>query len=367
MQQSSPLGPKPEVLMSRRLLPLVALTLLPACGSSPSASHIASEDGGTFKVLVIPPSAGLDWSTPNALVRTSAASKAKGELDRVLGRVKRPHPIGHMMVQLDCGDDSIALTGQTGGGSEFLSAFDGLGANFRTFPGFLDDEATVRPDIDLRRKNGRIAEMSFKVTGDMCRHLKGFLTEYKAHGAEKNYGGQFRPRRFEGAGCSAFTLAFVEVGGILKRSQYTTLFARDMQVGIGRIADYKGDGEYAYGSNLIGHDASGNLTSWPAGHPLKVQTAAVSPQSGWLTAWSDARDAGTNVAPDEQPSTVPWTIYDPALVFDFIQQTAANGGGDALGRHWTATKDLGATVIEADATDAVAQPYLDAQDDLRLD
>lgn len=331
-----------------------------------SVSHAAS-DTGVLSMLIIPPEASLDWSSPNSLIRSSAISKLQGEINKRLGHVNKPHPIGHLMIRMVCPGVSIPLTGMTGGGSEFASAFDGLGATFRTFPGYLDDSSEVAPDISRRRSSGRIATLNFRITTEMCHHLAGFLAEYKAHGADQRYGGQYRPRRFEGGGCSSFALAFIEVGGLLKRSQFTPVFARELHIGIGRIADYQGSGVYAYGSNLTARDETGATNYWPKGASLRVQLGAISPQSPWLASWADSDDARTNPVPSEQPDLVPWTIYDPELVWNFAKSLHQAGGGDALGRNWTVSSDLNSVVLETDATDATPEPYLDPQDDLRLD
>ncbi len=339
----------------------------PEAGSETLGDEGANEPGGVISIILLPPAVPLDWSTPNRLTVTSVQSKAKGELLRKLKQIKAAHPIGHVMVEMNCPNVQIPLTGQTGGGSEYATLLDGLGASFRTWPGALDVTENVRPDIETRQKTGRIAYMNFRITGKMCRHLAGFLDEYKKHGAEKNYGGQFRPRRWEGAGCSAFGLAFVEVGGLLKRSQYTPEWSRVVNVGIGRVTDVFGDGTYAYGSNLQMRGPDGTLVQWPKDLPITVLKEPIRPGSPWLQAWADAEDAGVNPLPNDQPNQIPWTIYDPAAIYNFIDAVWSNGGGQGMGRAWE-VKTIGkAHVIETDATDAVARPYEDPEDDLLKD
>ena len=341
-----------------------------SCRTTTPSGQLKSEDdssGGVISILVIPPSTPLEWTSPQKLSKSSVRSKLQGELDKNLGLVTLPHPIGHLMVEMKCGAATIELTGQTGGGSEYSSALDGFGASFRTYPGALDVTAHIQPDVDARKKSGKIAAMNFKISGAMCKHMAGFLDEYKQKGAHKFYGGQFRPRRFEGAGCSAFGLAFVEIGGFIKRSMYTPTWAKTVVVGIGRVSDVLGTGKYAYGSNLQAPDSEGELIQWPKGKPMLVQKAAISPASPWLRDWYDERDASTNVSPNEQPNRIPWTIYDPESIFNFIKAVGEQGGGQAMGRTWTTRMEEKAVIIESDARDAQPVPYLDQEDDLRKD
>ncbi len=323
--------------------------------------------GGVISILVIPPGGPLDWTTPTTLTKSSVASKLKGELAKQLGRVKLPHPIGHLHVKMSCDGVEIPLTGQTGGGSEYATLLDGVGASFHTFPGDLDVTAAVQPDVDARLKSGKIAGMNFKITGKMCKHLKGYIDEYVKRGAHKYYGGQFRPRRWEGAGCSAFGVSFIEVGGFMRRSLYTKTFARSLFIGLGRVTDFIGSGQFTYGSNLNAYDENGALVQWPKGVNVKVLNEPIKPGSPWLKAWTDDKDASANVAPSEQPNQIPWTIYDPELMFNWIQGVHAAGGGEVFGRNWTTSTQGAARFIETDATDAVPQPWEDAQDDLNLD
>lgn len=323
--------------------------------------------GGTITVWVIPPAKGLDWSTPNQLTLSTVKSKAQGEINKQLGRVVLPHPIGHLHVSMDCEGLRIPLTGQTGGGSEYVVVFDGMGASFRTFPGALDKYEDVKPDFDARLKSGMIAGLRFKIDQKMCKHMAGFVKEYLKRGAEKKYGGQFRPRRWEGSGCTAFGLAFVEIGGFMKRSEYTPLWAQTLKIGIGRVADYKGTGVYEYGSNLQTLEETGEFVQWPKKREVRVQRKAIAPGSPWLQDWTETNDAGTNPDPANQPNFVPWTIYDTEPMWAFIEDLAERGGGEGMGRTWTVEKDGKATVLVSDARGATPVPYEDTQDDLRKD
>ena len=339
-----------------------------AAETASSSSADTASDNGTFDFIVVPPAQDLDWSSPNALAQSAIISEGYAKLQEWSTQVVHAHPVGHVHVRMSCGDVNIPLTGQTGAGSDFTGALDGLGSMFHTFPGRLDDTDEVRPDVERRFQTGQIKMLSFKITKDTCKHLRGFFDEYVNTGAVKNYGGQYRPRRMEGGGCTAFGSAFLDVGGLLPRSQYTPIWARSLKIGVGRISDVFGDGAYRYGSLLTTRNDDGTLSTWPKGQPIKVQQSAIRPVgSPWLNAWAGDGDHEYNADPDHQPDVVPTTLLDPQLMAHYIEGVFANGGGAALGRTWTAKTVGQAQVLETDATDARVKPYMDTEEDLYKD
>ena len=133
-------------LLTPLVAPLVTLGLLAlGCSSghheaeqqrSAVSSSSSLDDGGpatcppiagSLVLYAIPPPAPLDWSTPNHLLETAAASSAAGEALVTAGGAALSHEIGHVNLELDCGDTGFPLTGQTGGGSDIVSGADGAG------------------------------------------------------------------------------------------------------------------------------------------------------------------------------------------------------------------------------------------------
>lgn len=321
------------------------------------------EVAGEFTLFVIPPESSLDWSSPGKLARTAGYAEAAGRAHKIAGEVETAHSIGHVYVRLSCGDVNIATTGQTGGGGEFKHALDGAGGLFQGFGGSLDLPDESDADIATRTASGRVRFVSFRVRKDTCIHLRGFLDEYVKREAYKVYGSQYRPRRWEGAGCTAFGLAFVETAGLLRRSLYTSDWARQVNVGLARMADVSGDGFYDYGSNL-----RSPAVVWPKGVNIQVSKWPISLASNLLADWnSSTKDVDANQAPLVQPNQVPLTLYDPELMTAFIDRVHESGGGDIIGRKW-AVRDVGrAFGIVTDAIDAVHLPWEDAVDDLNAD
>src|SRR5262245_63494904 len=100
----------------------IALLWLCACThvtepepSSPDAATTADcpAPAGRLTVYAIPPPLPLDWSTPNALLRSVQASRSAAADLVKNGQAAITHSIGHVNLELDCGPWSIALTGQT--------------------------------------------------------------------------------------------------------------------------------------------------------------------------------------------------------------------------------------------------------------
>ena len=351
---------------------LGALVAAPGCASAdradPSAlgeSSAAVTAAGELTLIVAPPESALDWSSPGSLARTAAAADAAGEAHRLRGEVGENLSVGHVYVRMRCGDTSIETTGQTLVGSALrgglMGSFDGAGTLFHRYSGRLNETAAAEADIEKRTRSGRVRFLSFRIRKDTCVHLRGFLDEYVARKAYEVYGAPYRPRRWEGAGCTAFGLAFVEIGGLLRRLQYTSSWARQVRVGTARIADVGGDGLYEYGSNLRSPGAV-----WPGATAIRVSKWPVSPFSSLLSAWESSEDVRANVDA-AQPNAVPLTLYDTQLMTAFIDRIHGAGGGSALGRSWAVRNEGAAPGLVAEALDAVHAPYEDAVDDLNAD
>jgi hypothetical protein len=338
-----------------------------AAGPAPAAAKPLS---GLLTVWVIPPGAPLNWTTPNTLFRSMMASRTAADAAIKAGQAKLAHPIGHVHVQMSCQDADgkrldIPLTGQTGGGSEWQVGLDGLGILLRDWPGKLDhmdagNRADVIRDVFLRRAARRIYGMRFKIDDRMCKHLHGYYTWYDKSQAWKHYGGQFRPRRLEGSGCSAFGVSFLEVGGFLPRPSMTRDWARELRMDVERIANFPNGGAYPYGSNLIAWFNAPPLVliKWAKGVAVPAIRGPLVPiQSNTLDAWWDPRF-----------QSVPLTLYDPELMGNWIAAIHRNlraGGNDPT---WKIDNTETAEVIISDwsCDNRAALPgYHDPEDDLR--
>jgi hypothetical protein len=87
---------------------------------------------GRLTIYAIPPPVPLDWSTPNNLLRTVQASRTAGAELVEQGAIVMGRSIGHVNLELDCGEHSIPLTGQTNvDGNDLQAVTDGAGLLLR--------------------------------------------------------------------------------------------------------------------------------------------------------------------------------------------------------------------------------------------
>jgi hypothetical protein len=323
----------------------------PAPAATPTTSAQACDPAGTLTVFAIPPPVALDWSTPNKLLSSVIVSRTAASNLVKSGDAAITHSIGHVNIQLDCGDLSIPLTGQTdtGGSEDWQAGTDGAGLLLRDTPGALDamtdigDPTETAADIAARQASGHLTRVSFRVNRAMCQRLKSFVDEYVARGAYNHYDGASRARRFEGAGCAIFGAGVVDVGGLLRRSLMTPAWARTEMIGSARIGNFLGTGHYRYGGNLVAVDDAGTHWVWPKG--IDVPASATSPvviYSSVLDAWHGSDDAplAASGLSGAMQTQVPFTIYDPEMIAEWAegvwQEAIDNGSATALGVPWTA-------------------------------
>ncbi|HTR54655.1 MAG TPA: hypothetical protein VMJ10_28380 [Kofleriaceae bacterium] len=334
----------------RSLAPCLAAA---ACATSPGTDPATTAGAcpapaGKLVLYAIPPGSSLDWSTPNNLLDSVLASSDAGTALVQSGQAVMTHEIGHVNVELDCGDFSIPLTGQTGGGTDWQSAGDGVGILLRDTPGAMNDTAAgdvadTTADIAARQQSGKLSRISFVVNQAMCTRLKSFYDAYLQSGAFTHYAGLYRPRRFEGAGCAIFGAGMVDVGGLLRRSLFTPVWARTEMIGSARIANFAGSPSYQFGSDLVARDASGHDWVWPEGQSVPAPAGdPVWLGSPVLDAWSGPEDQPFPIAglPGAMQSQLPFSIYDPELMAEWAEQVfaqaRAQGSADSLGATWTA-------------------------------
>ncbi len=336
----------------------LACLLLAACTTTavaptPSPPAAAPEHigcpvpAGKLTIYAIPPPVALDWSTPNQLLGSVIASRTAAADVVKSGEAAITHSIGHVNVELDCGDFSIPLTGQTDqGGGDWQAASDGAGLLLRDTPGGLDDTldpSDTAADIAARQASGRVTQIAFTVNAPMCQRLRSFYDAYVAAGAYTHYDGAMRARHLEGAGCAIFGAGVIDVGGLLRRSLITPAWARTEMIGSARIANFLGTGSYKYGGNLVARDAAGTHWIWPKGQDVPASaTTPVVIDSAVLDAWSGPEDPpfGVPGATGEMASKLPFTIYDPELMSEWAEQVWVDATdhdtATALGATWTA-------------------------------
>lgn len=162
---------------------------------------------------LIPAPTRTDWRTPRKL----ALSVIRNELVGHEG-LKR-HGIGHLYVELNCGQTRI-LTGATSTGNteERRALFKegyGLGVLFKNYQGKLDAPAEVAADLQSTFASGRSSFIRFLISPAACQRAIHYWIEYQFRGFDRVYAGlNARPLRGESAGCTAFGVSFLEILGL---------------------------------------------------------------------------------------------------------------------------------------------------------
>lgn len=157
----------------------------------------------TLYAIPAPRLVGLKWKRPGGLARRTLISNGLG-LSRSLG---------HAAVRVSCGGE-VFEGSMTDTGNEFrdmvLKEKAGLGVLFRTVPGEIEKPEDLHATLDERYKNGRVSFIRFRISPETCHALLDYAKAYRAAGIGNTYG-FVRPLYREGAGCSAFSLAFLEL------------------------------------------------------------------------------------------------------------------------------------------------------------
>lgn len=167
-------------------------------------------------IYAFPPSAHLDWSSP---LKLAYGAGIRGRLSFEHGKSK--HTIGHCFIELNGSDGFRALTGSTTApdapsDSDYITKRGyGLGVLFAPMKGALDNSNKLDRELKMRYKTGKVFFMKLKISQKAFDRMKNYLEEYHKRGYDKIYNGMNKPREGSGAGCSAFAMSFLELGGML--------------------------------------------------------------------------------------------------------------------------------------------------------
>lgn len=165
----------------------------------------AFDDELTLFAIPAPRVVSLSWRSPGALARRTLINEGLG-LSRALG---------HAAVRVSCDGGARHFQGSVvDTGDDFkrmvLKEDAGLGVLFRTVPGALEKEEELQPTLDKRFANGRISFVRFAIPKDTCHALLDYAKAFDEANVASQYG-FVRPLYREGAGCSAFSMAFLEL------------------------------------------------------------------------------------------------------------------------------------------------------------
>jgi hypothetical protein len=215
----------------RALLPLLALLFSPSIQAQTTADAVVFEDELIVWIVPAPRPLGMTWRRPGPLVRRTIVNEAT-DLDR---------GIGHAGVTLHCSasaerpaarwQGSVRSTGDDFRGMVFEEKA-GMGILFATVPGRLEREEELQYSLDLRARRGHLTWLRIGVPSETCHGLLDYVAASEEAGANDRYG-FVRPLHREGAGCSAFTVVFLQLAGLMEpwmREEWTFDVAVPMEL-----------------------------------------------------------------------------------------------------------------------------------------
>lgn len=165
-------------------------------------------------LYTIPSPYGINWESPAKLLKSfikNSTSKSPNGTSNFA--------IGHMMVELKH-NNQYALVGTSARSkvemiNNVLMNGYGLGILFASIPGKLQEKEENEIYVKEKIEEGRIAFITYKINLHVFDRLWTYLEGYKEKSYYKIYNGKNLPRQGKGAGCSAFAMSFVEVGGLM--------------------------------------------------------------------------------------------------------------------------------------------------------
>jgi hypothetical protein len=143
--------------------------------------------------------------------------------------------LGHVTVKLECEDGTSLHTAMTQEDPMesvrlLTTGRIGLGILFHRFAGRLENREEIERRLD---RNRRVRFVKFALSGTTCGRLMDYAREFETQGHSRTYGLPLRPRKGEGAGCSAFAMSFLEVAGALQHTsvrEASERWSRTLQV-----------------------------------------------------------------------------------------------------------------------------------------
>lgn len=312
---------------------------------------------GWLVLYVIPPPSGLNWSTPDKLLKSWVGSELEGMRQVWNGDVVKAHGMGHVHVYMKCSTVGFALTGMTSDEQSIGQMGDGGGILLRKYEGRMDRHRTsegkngaAEAEADIARRRLKpaakrlLTEYRFPLRKDECDHLRKYYLGYIAAVGWKQYGMTPRPRGsvfngtpYEGGGCGTFGVSFLEIAGITTRQWNWWNWSRNRHIGKGKISNV-GSGvvnadPYPFYSNLVAAlRVAGKW--WTFAWPKAPVPASLRPVVS-LGSWYARGDL-------PKANVVPFVVFDPELMDNVVRKIHAAGGN----AHWIAATDGTAPVLE---------------------
>lgn len=285
-------------MIIRRLIVVFILLLIVlifrksmSCTAHPRINH----DFHEIVIFTIPSVKSVDWQSPSELYKSALKCYTSAIF-------KKPYyVIGHMSAIITSPIlESTVYTGMTGASQKekvqgVLVNKLGFGIFGSTLKGKMEPVSKMKKTISFYAKRGKLAYMRFRVNEDSIRRVMQFITCFQ----EKNefgyapcnkYNGALYPcYHYEGAACSSFIIALMDVAGVLPE------FAPQ---------------KWAVNLNIPMHLIGGKLNN-----NKRISLKSIAKTKEWHN--------GSGV---EGVDYAHLELYDPALIYDWIKQRRAEEG-----------------------------------------
>ena len=200
---------------------IVALLVFNVSFAKPQSSNLsAGDDSHELTVYVFPTLKPLDWTSPSSLYKSTMNSYLKTIF------LTDNYLLGHMAIKLQTSLlDKPLLTAQTSCGMDekrklLFNEKIGLGILGATLKGRMEPAKELMRKLNVYARRDKITFIKYKLNEKSTLRIIDFVKMYSSNMMQRKsqsefYGGSFWPRyRYEGAGCSAFAVAVLELAGI---------------------------------------------------------------------------------------------------------------------------------------------------------
>jgi len=314
--------------MSKRIALILALILsftFLVRDSSYGQNSRDSTECHELTIYVIPSHLFVDWQNPSTLYKTTINSWLYSKLH------KYSYFIGHLFIELNTTllDEPIITSVRSTGNKEkkrlLFKEKIGLGIIGAAFPGRMETNGELLASIECAVKKDReIAFIKYRINKEaasrIIEYLEGFTTKDSNSVAPCDaYGGGFWPRyEKEGAGCSAFGIAAMEVAGLK--------------------CDYP---EWVHRINIPADLVGGEFNNF-----IRVKNKDIKRRKTWY--------GGSGTA---NVDYFPFFIYDPTLIYNWImeqREILSNNDGTSISQPFT-------TAIKKESRGTIPGLFMDAR------
>lgn len=199
---------------------LILSSLLVAEIRDERASSNGADGSYELTIYVIPSYRTIDWTSPATLIKSTVNSFMEASFN------KNRYPIGHLFIELRNPADetiirtSIASRRPSEQREMVLKDKIGLGMLGAPVEARMESKEELADKIDKFARKGKIAFISYSILPEAADRVIKYVEKFTSRDSlgkspSDRYGGSFWPLfHNEGAGCSAFGMAALELTGV---------------------------------------------------------------------------------------------------------------------------------------------------------